>query len=132
MIRTISWCMFAQIIFSGASMCVVIIFILFYLDDLFSYVYYAIYLFAIPMEIFPTCYYGSKFQLEFYKLSYDLFSCNWIDQSKEFKLNLRIFIQQSLKDVKALAGGMFNINLDAFFACCKMAYSLFAVITRVK
>ncbi|XP_054734965.1 odorant receptor 59a-like [Anastrepha obliqua] len=124
--------MFIQIISASLIMGVVIIYMVFYVSNAFEYIYYGIYLFGCVMEIFPTCYFGTYFEIEFDKLTYMLFSCNWMDQSRVFKKNLGICLEQSLKKRVFRVGGMFRISLNIFFATCKGAYSLLAVALSMK
>lgn len=111
---------------------VVIFYLIFYVNDIFSYVYYVVFLLAMPLEVFPLCYFGTSAQMEFEQLSYAIFSCNWVAQNTAFKKNLLIFTEQSLRKQIVIAGGMFAVNMDTFFATLKFAYSLFAVVVQMK
>ncbi|CAD7003982.1 unnamed protein product [Ceratitis capitata] len=82
--------------------------------------------------VFPLCYFGTSAQMEFEQLSYAIFSCNWVAQNTAFKKNLLIFTEQSLRKQIVIAGGMFAVNMDTFFATLKFAYSLFAVVVQMK
>ncbi|XP_028895353.2 odorant receptor 59a-like [Zeugodacus cucurbitae] len=123
---------FVQLLSTGVNMCVVIFYVIFYVNDILWYIYYMVYLVAMPFEIFPLCYYGTCMQLEFEQLTYAIFSCNWLDQSAVFKRNLRIFTEQTLRNQIVVTGGMFSVNLETFFATLKGAYSLFAVVKQMK
>lgn len=111
---------------------VVIVYLIFYVDGIFAYIYYTVFLFAMPLEVFPLCYYGTYMQLEFEQLTYAIFSCNWMEQTVAFKKNLLIFAEQSLRKQVVVASGMFAVNLDTFFATLKGAYSLFALVVQMK
>ncbi|XP_004537973.1 odorant receptor 33b-like [Ceratitis capitata] len=124
--------MFAQIISASLIMGIVVIYMVFYVGNAFEYVYYSIYLFGCAMEVFPTCYYATNFEFEFDKLTFMLFSCNWMDQNQSFKKSLMISIEQSLKTRSFRVGGMFRINLQIFFATCKGAYSVLALALKFK
>lgn len=124
--------MFAQIISASLIMGIVVIYMVFYVGNAFEYVYYSIYLFGCAMEVFPTCYYATNFEFEFDKLTFMLFSCNWVDQNQSFKKSLMISIEQSLKTRSFRVGGMFRINLQIFFATCKGAYSVLALALKFK
>lgn len=106
--------------------------LLFYVDTPFERAYYFIYFISMPLEIFPICYYGSSLQLLFGQLQYEVFRCNWMDQTPRFKKHMILFTERALKVIIALAGGMIKIHLDTFFATVKGAYSLFAVIMKVR
>ncbi|XP_033149207.1 LOW QUALITY PROTEIN: odorant receptor 59a [Drosophila busckii] len=77
--------------------------------------YFFFYALAMPMQIFPTCYYATDVVLWFGKLHYAAFSCNWVTQSRSFKRKMMLFVERSLKNVQAVAGGMIPIHVDAFF-----------------
>nr|AYN70697.1 odorant receptor OR5-1 [Bactrocera minax] len=124
--------LFVQITSASLIMGVVIIYVIFFVGNAFEFVYYALFLFACIMEVFPTCYYATYFEIEFEKLTYQMFSCNWMDQNREFKRNLIVCVEQSLKTRYFRVGGMFRINLQIFFATCKGAYSVLAVALRLK
>ncbi|XP_005184787.1 odorant receptor 59a [Musca domestica] len=128
----ISWAMFIQFFVSVVNNCVAIVALLFFVTDVFERIYYVIYILAMGIQLFPTCYYGSDFVLLFEKLHYAVFSCNWIGQSKSFKRHMMIFTERSLRETVALAGGIFPIHLDTFFGTCKATYSLFAVVMTMK
>ena len=107
------------------------IYMLFFVHDAFTMIYYAIYFFAMPMEIFPSCYYGTKMCMELGELTRALFDCNWQTQNMEFRQNLRIFVEQTLRPIHIEAGGMVRVNMSAFLASCKLAYSLYSVVMRL-
>ncbi|XP_028895352.2 odorant receptor 59a-like [Zeugodacus cucurbitae] len=123
---------FVQILVTAINMGVVIVYLIFYVDGIFAYIYYIVFLIAMPLEIFPLCYYGTSVQMEFEQLTYAIFSCNWVFENATFKQDLRIFTEQSLRKQIVIAGGMFAVNLDTFFATLKGAYSLFAVVVQMK
>ncbi|XP_013097676.2 odorant receptor 59a-like [Stomoxys calcitrans] len=128
----ISWAMVIQLLVSVLNNCVAMVALLFFATELFDRIYYSIYIVGLAMQLFPSCYYGSDFVLLFEKLHYAVFSCNWIGQSKSFKRHMMIFTERSLRQTMALAGGMFPIHLDTFFATAKATYSLFALIITIK
>ncbi|XP_037819563.1 odorant receptor 59a-like [Lucilia sericata] len=128
----ISWPIFFQLFVSLANMCVAMVALLFFVTDIFYRIYYVMYFLGMIMQLFPVCYYGSDFVMLFEKLHYAVFSCNWTGQSKRFKRHMMLFTERSLKNTMALAGGIFPIHLTTFFATCKGAYSMFAVVITMK
>lgn len=124
--------MFAQIISASLCIAIVIIYTILFVDNAFEYAYYGIFLFGCIMEVFPTCHYATYFEFEFENLTYKMFSCNWMDQNREFKKNLIVCVEQSLKKRFVLIGGMFRINLQIFFAICKGAYSVLTLALNFK
>lgn len=130
--KVLSKGMFFQIIVTGLNLCCVLIYLIFFTTDLISMIYYIVFLIAMPLQIFPSCYLGSIFEMEFNNLPYAVFSSNWMDQDEGFKQNIIIFSQRSLQPTHFLCMGIFKIHLDSFYVTMKSAYSLFAVILRAK
>lgn len=110
----------------------VLVYLFFYVDNLFAYAYYASFLLAIAVELFPIYYYGTLLQEEFNNLPYAIFSSNWPLQTRSYRQSVMIFTEVAMRQLTMLAGGIVGIRLDSFFAICKMAYSLFAVAMRIK
>ncbi|XP_049317238.1 odorant receptor 33b-like [Bactrocera dorsalis] len=116
----------------GVSLCIGLIYLLFFADNLFAYIYYSVHSMAIMTELFPCCYFGNMLECEYYDLSYAIFRSNWTTQPRPFRRNVVNFTELTLKEVSMYAGGMFRINLDTFFATCKMGYSFFTVVQSMK
>ncbi|XP_037941301.1 odorant receptor 33b-like [Teleopsis dalmanni] len=125
---TLSIAQLSQFISSGLNICIVLVYLLFYADNIFASIYYSVYFIAMAIEIFPCCYYGSIMQQEFLDLPYAVFKSNWLKQNNKFRKNMIIFTELAKKEITPIAGGVIGIHLNAFFYTCKMAYSLFAVL----
>ncbi|XP_011178699.2 odorant receptor 33b-like [Zeugodacus cucurbitae] len=130
--ETLSQAQLAQFISSGLNMCIVLFYLIFYVDNVFSYIYYAVYFVSMAIELLPSCFYGSMLIYEFQQLPSAIFKCGWLGQSREFYQNQRIFVQLTLKEIVPLAGGVIGIQLNSFLGTCKMAYSLYTVCNRMK
>uniref|UniRef100_A0A2Y9D4Q2 Odorant receptor n=1 Tax=Stomoxys calcitrans TaxID=35570 RepID=A0A2Y9D4Q2_STOCA len=129
--EVISLYMFFQIVLASMNMCVSLVFMLLFVRDPFTLAYYISYFVGVVSEILPCCYFGTKLEDEFQQLAYALFSCNWTDQSAEFKKNLRIFAEHSTRRIYVTAW-LFRINIGSFLVACKNSYSIFAVIMNMK
>ncbi|KAM7343177.1 odorant receptor 59a-like [Cochliomyia hominivorax] len=128
----ISWPMFIQFGVTATNTCVAMAALLFYVSEPLDIIYYFVYFLAMPLQIFPTCYYGSDFQYLFDQLHRAIYASNWTNQTMKYKKHMLLFTERSLKQNTALAGGMVRIHLDTFFSTCQGAYSLFAIIMRMK
>lgn len=124
--------MFIQFCVTATNICVAMAALLFYVSAPLDILYYFVYFLAMPLQIFPTCYYGSDFQYLFDQLHRAIFASNWTNQTIKYKKHMLLFTERSLKQNVALAGGMVRIHLDTFFSTCQGAYSLFAIIMRIK
>ncbi|XP_030557982.1 odorant receptor 59a-like [Drosophila novamexicana] len=124
--------MLIQFAVTGLNICTSIAGLLFFVTEPMSITYFLFYALAIPLQIFPICYYGKDNELWFGKLHYSAFSCNWTAQHRSFKKKLMMFVERSLKKSTAMAGGMLRIHVDTFFSTLKFAYSLFTIIIRMR
>uniref|UniRef100_A0A1A9WXQ0 Odorant receptor n=1 Tax=Glossina brevipalpis TaxID=37001 RepID=A0A1A9WXQ0_9MUSC len=117
---------------TGLNACIVIVNLLFYSRILYDYIYYSCFLFVVFMEVFPCYFYGSMLYEEFKQLPYAVFSSNWIEQSRNYRQDIIMFMEMALRSLTMSAGGIVEINLSSFFAICKTAYSLFTLILAMK
>ncbi|EDW85627.1 uncharacterized protein Dwil_GK23056 [Drosophila willistoni] len=124
--------MFIQFAVTALNVCIGIAALLFFVSEPMSRIYFLFYAMAMPLQIFPTCYFGTDNEFWFGRLHYAAFSCNWLDQSKTFKRKLMLFVERSLKRSTAMAGGMLRVHVDTFFSTLKFAYSLFTIILRMR
>lgn len=78
------------------------------------------------------CHFGNELSISSSKLSAALFHSDWIFGSKKLKKVMTIFIENTKKDSKIAAFGLFHVNLNTFGRIINSAYSLFAVIKQAK
>ncbi|XP_064535242.1 odorant receptor 33c [Drosophila montana] len=132
--ETISPVQLIQVVFCGANLCIVIFYVIFFVRDTVSLMYNAMLFAVVCLQLFPSCYFASVVAEEAQRLPYAIFSSNWYEQSHQHQRNVLIFIQMTLRLAKQpmMAGGLIELNLNTFFSTVKMAYSLFAVVARVK
>ncbi|XP_033150830.1 odorant receptor 33c [Drosophila busckii] len=132
--QTISYVQLVQLLACGASLCIIVSYVLFYVRDVVGFIYNIIYIAVVLVQLFPSCYYASVLHEQEQRLTYAIFSSNWYEQSPLYRRRVLIFMQLTLALGKRpmRAAGLIELNLNAFFATVKMAYSLFAVIVRVK
>ncbi|KAH8299569.1 hypothetical protein KR044_003060 [Drosophila immigrans] len=121
-----------QFAVTGMNLCIANAAVWFFVTEPMGRAYFLFYAMGVPLQIFPTCYYGTEAEQSFGKLHYAAFSCNWIDQSRSFKQKLRLFVECSIKKNTALAGGMLRIHVDTFFSTIKFAYSLFTILLQMQ
>ncbi|XP_062130351.1 odorant receptor 59a-like [Drosophila sulfurigaster albostrigata] len=123
--------MLIQIAVTAVSICVSFAGFIFFVTEPMNRAYFFFYGIAMPLQIFPTCYYGTDTELWFGKIHYAAFSCDWVNQSRSFKKKLMLFVECSLKQNTAMAGGMVRIHVATFFSVLKFAYSLFTILLRM-
>ncbi|KAH8266662.1 hypothetical protein KR018_007968, partial [Drosophila ironensis] len=134
--RTISLVQLVQLGGCGATLCIIVSYVLFYVPDLLGLVYNLIFFVVVCVQLFPSCYFASVVAAEVQRLPYAIFSSRWYGQSRGYRRDLLVFTQLTLgtggRGRVMTAGGLIELNLNAFFATLRMAYSLFAVVARVK
>lgn len=81
--------------------------------------------------IFLPCYFGNELSLASAKLSTALFHSNWVNGEVKMMNSVKIFMENTKKDLKITAYGLFTANLETFTGIANSAYSLFAVLKQV-
>ncbi|BFF95471.1 odorant receptor 33c [Drosophila madeirensis] len=132
--HSISVVQLVQLGSSGASLCLIVSYVLFYVRDIITVLYYMIFLAVICVQLFPSCYFASVVAEEISSLPYAIFSSKWYEASSEHRRDLLIFTQLTLGGRSRVikAGGLIELNLNAFYATLKTAYSLFTLVLQVK
>ncbi|KAH8329399.1 hypothetical protein KR074_010033 [Drosophila pseudoananassae] len=134
--KTISQVQIFQLGGCGGTLCLVVSYLLFYAPDMISLIYNLVFIAVVCVQLFPSCYFASVVAEEVQSLPYAIFSSRWYARSRRHRRDLLIFTQLTLgttgRGRVMKAGGLVELNLNAFYATLKMAYSLFAVVVRVK
>ncbi|KAH8282521.1 hypothetical protein KR054_008133 [Drosophila jambulina] len=132
--RTISAVQLVQLGGCGATLCIIVSYVLFFVGDFISLVYYLVFFVVVCVQLFPSCYFASVVAEEIQLLPYAIFSSRWYNRSRSYLGDQLVFTQLTLgaSNLVMRAGGLIELNLNAFFATLKMAYSLFAVVVRMK
>jgi hypothetical protein len=82
----------------------------------------------IILEIFLPCFFSGELLIASSKLSSSLFHSNWMNQGKSTKQTMKIFMENSKREMKMMAFGVFELNLSNFLKVINSAFSLFAVL----
>lgn len=83
------------------------------------------------VEIFIPCYYGSEILAVSVEVSASLFDSDWIDEGKNFKTAMKIFMEKTKRLNKISIFGVYDVDLETFTIICKSAFSLYAVFKSV-
>lgn len=89
--------MLIQFTVTALNVCIGIAALVFFVTEPMARMYLIFYSMAMPLQIFPTCYFGTDNEYWFGKLHYAAFSCNWHPQNKSFKRKMMLFVEQALK-----------------------------------
>lgn len=87
----------------------------------------------VPMVLFILlpCHFGNELIWASGELSSSLFHGNWINQSKEFKIVMKIFMENLKNPVKISAFGVFDLSLQTFLKIVNSTYTYYAVLRNV-
>lgn len=83
------------------------------------------------LQIYLPCYFGSQMTSASEKLSDSLFHSDWTNQSKNFKMGMKIFMENCKKPMKISTMGVFELSLENFLRVVNTSYSLFAVLKKI-
>lgn len=100
-------------------------------EDIAAFVFMIFYLFPMVLQIFLPCYYGNDVSEASNNLSNSLFHAEWLQTSKRFKTAMKLFMENTKRQVIiSAADGFFFVNLAGFLKICNLAYSVFALLQR--
>ncbi|XP_037941070.1 odorant receptor 59a-like [Teleopsis dalmanni] len=128
----VSLTMLVQFTVNATNICLNLAIMLYFSTDNINRIFYFFYLFAVSLQTFPACYYGSKVEHGFEQLRHAAFQSEWIQQNRNYKTCMIIFTERVLKKRTLIAGRLLPIHLDTFFSICKGAYSMLAMIIKLK
>ncbi|XP_016963373.1 odorant receptor 33b [Drosophila biarmipes] len=129
---TMNMSQLGQFISSGVNISITLVNILFFAENNFAVTYYGVYFVSMVLELFPCCYYGTLISVEMSRLTYAIYSSNWIGMDRGHCRTMLIFMQLTLTEVQIKAGGMIGIGMNAFFATVRLAYSFFTLAMSLR
>jgi odorant receptor len=94
---------------------------------------FQIFTFMIPMtlEIFLPCYFGNDLSIASSKLSTALIGSEWFECDEKLRSTAKIFMENTKKEMKIFAFGVFQVNLSTFTTIMNSAYSYYNVLKQV-
>lgn len=91
-----------------------------------------IYLFPMVLEILLPCYFANEVSIVSGKISTDLFHSCWYRESKQFKVAMKMFMENTKTQMTITAAdGFFYVNLSGFLRIMNLAYSVYALLQRL-
>ncbi|CAO1358417.1 unnamed protein product [Diamesa serratosioi] len=90
-----------------------------------------VYIFATILLIFIPCYIGNDLRLSSEKLSNKIFHSDWISESKNFKIAMKLFMENVKRPIIISAFNIFDLNLENFIRIFNFAYSLYALLKHI-
>lgn len=123
---------FALFLSSSLNIVCCLVLFIFFADNTFQRVYFVQLIFCYGSETALSCYYGSEFETNIFKITDSLYSCNWFEQSKGFKKDFCIFMECSLRKYEFIAGGLVPVSKQTFLRILKGTFSLFTVLNKMR
>ncbi|XP_037941069.1 odorant receptor 59a-like [Teleopsis dalmanni] len=77
--------MLVQFTVNATNICLNLAIMLYFSTDNINRIFYFFYLFAVSLQTFPACYYGSKVEHGFEQLRHAAFQSDWIQQNRNYK-----------------------------------------------
>ena len=96
-----------------------------------GYATFLFFTFSMILKIFLPCYFGNELTSASSKLSTALYDSAWLETDREFKMNMKIFIENAKLEINFTAFSFFKANLETFKAIVNTAYSLYAVLKNI-
>ena len=83
---------------------------------------------AMLLKVFMPCYFGNELTAASSNLATSLYNSAWLTCDREFKMNMKIFMEHAKTEINFTAFGLFKANLETFTAIVSSAYSLHAFL----
>ncbi|KAJ8736490.1 hypothetical protein PYW08_007146 [Mythimna loreyi] len=96
------------------------------------FLFLGIYMTVMILQIFIPCYYGTRISDRSSLLAFSIYNCDWTSSSRQFKSNLRLFVERAKKPLSITGGKMFCLSLPAFTSIMNSAYSFFTLLQQMK
>ncbi|NP_001166603.1 olfactory receptor 13 [Bombyx mori] len=96
------------------------------------YIFLATYMFIMIIQIMVPCWFGSRIMDKSILLSSAIYNCDWTSNSKDFKINMRLFVERANKPLSITGGKMFSLSLATFTSIMNSAYSFFTLLRYIQ
>jgi 7tm Odorant receptor len=85
------------------------------------------------LQIFMFAYFGNELTICSNKLSQSLFNSEWINEGKEFKTAMKIFMENNKKPLVIKVGlGVFKVDYPTFLWIVNSAYKMYTALKSFK
>lgn len=123
--------MFWMFLIDALSIVSNLLLLIYFCDNVVSFVWYMMMISGHSLQIVLTCYYGSEYTESNENLRRSVYECNWMDQTQEFKKDVMILVENCLRSKEFRAGGMIPVTLATFMSYMKSSYSTYTVLNHM-
>nr|WBF91033.1 odorant receptor SameORX [Schistocerca americana] len=92
---------------------------------------YTSYLSAVIQQLLFYCWFGTDVLTESERLQMSAYSCNWMDASPRFRMELRIFLCRTHRPMRLTASKFYTISKETFLMLMNASVSYFAVLREI-
>ncbi|XP_068622837.1 odorant receptor 46a-like [Battus philenor] len=92
----------------------------------------AVYLKCMLTEVFILCWFGNELILKSLELRNAAFDSPWVDEDRETKLYIIIFMERCKRPLIVTAGKIFSLSLSTYTNLINWSYKVFAVMRNAK
>lgn len=118
----------AQFVCTGLAQCTIGVYMLYVGMDYSKLLNIMIFFIAVTLEILILCHFGDQLCQKSEQLTLAIYSCNWMDQNKRFKLALTLLLRRSQKTMVIMAGNLIPVRLPTFVQVgCRYFESVFLI-----
>nr|QNS36202.1 olfactory receptor 8a [Mythimna separata] len=89
------------------------------------------YMCVMILQIMVPCWYGTQIMHRSSLLAFSIYNCDWTPRSRQFKSNMRLFVERTNKPLSITGGKMFCLSLPAFTSIMNSAYSFFTLLQQM-
>lgn len=129
--QIMSYGMFGMFIVNATNLVSCILLTIYFTENIAQSAYFMMVFGGYTMQIILPCHYGTEYTSTNDELKTAIYKCNWMDQSPAFKLDMLIFVENSLRTKEFIAGGIIPISLVSFMKIMKSSYSFFTVLNHM-
>ncbi|XP_055842909.1 odorant receptor 42a isoform X2 [Episyrphus balteatus] len=122
---------FIQFVVSALIMGIPLINIMMFADSFSSAFGSITFMMAVTLETLPMCFTMNVLMDEINYLPTAIFHSQWVDQNKQFRHLLVIFMQNAQKFNNIMAGNILPIEVATFISIAKLAFSIYAVVDKM-
>ncbi|KAH9641620.1 hypothetical protein HF086_009223 [Spodoptera exigua] len=114
----------------GAASCIICVCLLrFTMPAPMGYnIFLATYMTVMILQIMAPCWLGTRIMVKSQLLTFSVYNCDWTTRSRQFKSNMRFFVDRANKPLSITGGKMFILSLDTFTSIINSAYSFFTLL----
>lgn len=129
--QTICFGMFFMFIMDAVSTVSNVLILVYFCDNLAETFHFTVIFLGHLLQIIFSCYYGSQYTTSHDYFKSAIYGCNWMDQSRYFKRDLIIFVENCIRSKEFLAGGIIPVSLGTFAGYLKTSYSTYTVLNHM-